>query len=326
MRTMQIHQFGGPAVLQLTETASPVPAPGQVLVKVNSAGVNFAETLMRENRYAMTPPLPSILGCEAAGTVVMAGGGWEPGQRVAVPLFAAGQFFGGYADYVTLDANYLVTIPASLSDDMAVALQVQGLSALALTRATAISGKVVLVNAAAGGVGSLLIQLLKRAGASKVIAAASSPEKRALAISLGADHALDYSASNWPESLHTITDGKGPDVIYESVGGQITKDSLQALGAGGTLVIFGALNIQSFALGVPELLSMIFKNQSLRGFALVPLLTPDIVQHDLAELFDLAVNGMLKVHIGGRYPLAEAAQAHAALSSRQTMGKLVLLT
>ncbi len=326
MRAIQIHQFGGPEVLQLTETPIPVPDPGQVLVKVSSAGINFAETLMRENRYAMTPPLPSILGCEVAGTVAVAAHGWELDQRVAAPLFAVGQFFGGYADYVTLDTKYLVPIPAGLTDDAALALQVQGLSALALTRTTPVSGKTVLVNAAAGGVGSLLIQLLRHAGASKVIAAASALEKCALAISLGADHALDYSANNWLEQLNVITNGKGPDIIYESVGGQITRDSLQTLGTGGTLVIFGALNIHSFALGVPELLSMIFKNQSLRGFALVPLLTPDIVQNDLAVLFDLAVNGKLKVHIGGRYPLAEARQAHAAMSSRQTLGKLVLLT
>lgn len=326
MRSIQIHRFGDPSVLQLTEMPIPVPAPEQVLVKVSSAGINFAETLMRENRYAMTPPLPSILGCEAVGTVATAAHGRQAGQRVAAPLFAVGQFFGGYADFVTLDARYLVPIPASLPDDVALALQVQGLSALALTRAAPVIGKTVLVNAAAGGVGSILIQLLKRAGASQVIAAASTPEKCALAISLGADHALDYSANDWLEQLRAATNGMGPDVIYESVGGQITQDCLQALAAGGALVIFGALNIQSFALGVPELLSMIFKNQTIRGFALVPLLTPEIVQTDLADLFDLAVNGKLKAHIGGHYPLAEAAQAHAALSSRQTMGKLVLLT
>ncbi len=327
MKAVQISRFGDPEVLRLVDLPTPRPGPGQVLVRVHAAGINFAETLMRENRYAVTPALPSILGTEAVGEVCDPGtcAGWFIGQRVAAPLFAVGNFFGGYASHVLIDASVLVALPDRLAYDQAAALMVQGLSALALTRHAELRDKVVLVNAAAGGVGTLLLQLARRAGARKVIAAASTGAKRALALSLGADVALDYTASDWVEAVRDASDGVGPDVIYESAGGAITTSSLAALAPRGVLVIFGALNIQSFSLGVPELLQLIFKNQSIRGFALAPLLTPQVLKDDLSALFDLAVQGRLEVHIGGRYPLAAAAQAHHALASRQSVGKLVLL-
>ncbi|MBX9868889.1 MAG: NADPH:quinone oxidoreductase family protein [Burkholderiaceae bacterium] len=326
MRAIQLSQFGGPEVLEVIETPMPVPAPGQVLVRLSISGVNFAETLMRENRYAFTPPLPCILGSEAVGTIYDAAGceGWSVGQKVTVPLFAVGQYFGGYAEYVAIDAAGLVAVPDTVSDEAACALQVQGLSALALTRHVDVKGKVVLVNAAAGGVGTLLIQLLKLAGASKVIAASSSDEKRALTLSLGADVAVDYTSEKWLDEVLAASNGAGPDVIFESAGGSITSDSLKVLGQNGAMVIFGALNIQSFQLGVPELLQLIFKNQSIRGFAVAPMLTPEVLRADLAHLFQLVANGSLDVHIGGSYPFSEIVEAHRALGSRKTMGKIVL--
>jgi len=327
MRAIEINRFGGPEVLELASVSRPVPAPGQVLVRIAAAGINFADTLMREDRYAVTPTLPSVLGSEAVGTIVDGNGyaGWTVGQRLAVPLFALGQM-GSYAEYVAVDAAMLVPVPEGVSDEVACALQVQGLSALALARHVPVQGKVVLVNAAAGGVGTLLVQLLKRAGARKIIAAASSAEKRALAISLGAGTAIDYTTADWLDRVKEASDGVGPDVIYESAGGKITSDSIQVLAARGALIIYGALNIQSFQLGVPELTQLIFKNQSIAGFALVPLLTPQSLKDDLTELFDLALRGLLRVQIGGRYPMARVGEAHQALTSRQSMGKLVLLT
>lgn len=320
MKAISIERFGGPDVLQLIDLPTPQPGRGQIRIRIYSAGVNFAETLMRRDQYAMTPPLPSILGSEAAGVVDALGENvvqFRVGQRVAVPMFAAGAFFGGYAEYTVIDAAWAVPLPDAVSLDVAVALMVQGLTALHLVRRTAPAGKTVLISAAAGGVGSLLIQLARRESANRIIAAASTPAKRSLALSLGADAAVDYTQAGWQEDCT-------PDVVYESVGGDITMQALGALAPGGNIVIFGALNIQQFQLGVPDLLGLIFKNQSVTGFALVPLLTPENTKADLGALFRLVAAGELMVKIGGTYALADAAKAHRAIETRGTTGKIVL--
>lgn len=327
MRVVQFSRFGGPEVLEVVERPTPTPGAGQVLIRVRAAGINFAETLIRQNRYAVTPELPAVPGSEVAGTIEALGdgvGGMAVGGRVAVPLFAAGSYAGGYADYVLIDAGLAVPLPDALSFEAATALMIQGLTALHLTKRIPPSGKAVLVSAAAGGVGTLLVQLAKRAGARTVIAAASTAQKLDFARSLGADAGVDYTRSDWVELARAASGGDGPDIIYESVGGGVTKACLHALAPLGELVIYGALNIQGFQFGVPELIGVIFKNQSLTGFALPTLLTPEGVKAGLAELFDLAVRGQLKVTIGGTYPLERAADAHRALEERHTTGKLVL--
>lgn len=327
MKAIQIGRFGGPDVLELVEIDTPAPGPGQVLVRTQAIGVNFADTLMREDRYAITPPLPSVLGSEVGGVVEQLGEGVTgiaTGARVLAPMFAAGQMFGGYADYVVIDAGWVVPVPDAISFETAVTLTVQGLSALHLVRQARPEGKTVLVNAAAGGVGSILIQLARHAGAKKIIAAASTKAKRDFCLSLGADVAVDYTSDVWLDDLRAETGGAGPDIIYELAGGKITRDSLAVLAPLGQIVIYGALNIQDFALGVPELLALIFKNQSLTGFAVAPLLTPANIGEGLGELFDQVVLGVLKVEIGGVFALDQAAQAHTALQSRGTIGKIIL--
>ena len=327
MNAIVLDRFGDPDTLRLTSVAKPDPRSGQLRLRVNAAGINFADTLMRQDRYAVTPPLPSILGSEAAGVVDALGegvSGFVPGQRIAAPLFAAGQYYGGYAEYVLIDANYAVPIPAEVSFDTAAALLVQGLSALHLTRQAPPQGRTVLVNAAAGGVGSLLVQLARHAGAARVIAAASTADKLAFARALGADITVNYTDPDWAGQVADATDGVGPDIVYESVGGAICTASLAMLAPKGQIVIYGALNIQEFALGVPDLLAMIFKNQSLTGFALAPLLTPEGLKADLDELFGLVASGALRVTIGGRFGLEAAAEAHRQLEQRETRGKLVL--
>jgi len=327
MKAVRISRFGGPEVLEIAEFPNPVPGPGQVRVRVRAAGINFADTLMRRNRYAVTPELPAILGMEIAGIVEKIGAGvsgMEVGMRVACPLFVGGQHFGGYVDSIVVDAGLLAPLPSSLPFEVATALMVQGLTALYLTRQIPPRGKTVLVNAAAGGVGSLLMQLAKRAGAKTVIAAAGSDKKLDFARSLGADACVNYTRLGWVE-LARSTSGGGPDIIYESAGGEVTKASLEALMPLGQLVVYGALNIQEFQVGVPELLGLIFKNQSITGFALAPLLIPDSAKAALAELFELAVQGELKVTIGGTYRLHQVAEAHRALEERRTTGKLVLM-
>jgi NADPH2:quinone reductase len=328
MKQIQFSRFGGPEVLEIVEKPTPIPARGQVLVRVRAAGINFSDTLMRQNRYAVTPELPAIPGTEVAGTIERLGNGVDNlkvGARVAVPLFATGAAVGGYVDHVAVDASLVVPLPDALSFDTAVTLMIQGLTALYLPRQISPRGKTILINAAAGGVGSLLVQLAKRAGAKTVIAAASSASKLALARALGADAGVDYTKPDWIEKVRAASGGAGPDIIYESAGGSITRDCLAALAPGGELVIYGALNIQSFEFGVPELIGIIFKNQSLTGFALPTLLTPAGLKEGLSELFDLAVRGELKVTIGATYPIECAADAHRALEGRGTTGKLVLV-
>ncbi len=328
MRAVQFSRFGGPEVLETVESPTPKPASGQVLVRVRAAGVNFAETLMRQNKYAVTPDLPAIPGTEVAGTIESLGdgvAGLKIGARVAIPLFATGTVVGGYADHVVADAALIVPLPDALSFETAMALMIQGLTALYLVKQIPPKGKVVLISAAAGGVGSLLVQLAKGAGAKTVIAAASSAKKLDFVRSLAADAGVDYTKADWVSQARAASGSGGPDIIFESSGGDVTKGCFEALAPLGELVIYGALNIQGFQFGVAELLGVIFKNQSLTGFALPTLLTPEGLKSGLAELFDLTVRGELKVTIGATYPLERAADAHRALEGRGTTGKLVLV-
>jgi NADPH2:quinone reductase len=325
MRAIQLNRFGGPNVLDTVEVPKPEPQAGEVLIRVHAAGVNFFEVLMRGDRYAVTPQLPVILGVEAAGTVEALGSGVDArllGQRVAAPLFASSRPFGGYADYVAIDASLAVTLPEALSFEDATALMVQELTAFHLMRQSPPNGKLVPVGAAAGGVGSLLIQIAKRQGANVVIATAGSKAKLDLALSLGADAAVDYSLPDWPTHVREATGGAGVDIIYDTVGGAMTAAALKALAPGGELV-FAALG--RYALGTAEMEAMIGQNQSLRGFALLALLSPDVLSASLAELFQLAASGELQVAIGGRFPLDQAAEAHRLLDERRSTGKVVLM-
>ncbi|RWQ53349.1 zinc-binding dehydrogenase [Mesorhizobium sp.] len=325
MRAIQLNRFGGPDVLDIVEMPKPEPQAGEVLIRVHAAGVNFFEVLMRGDRYAVTPQLPMVLGVETAGTVEALGQGVDTslaGTRVAAPLFASERPFGGYADYVTIDAKLAVPLPETLSFEDATALMVQGLTAFHLLRQSPTAGKSVLVTAAAGGVGSLLVQLAKRQGASAVIAVAGSRAKLDLALSLGADAAVDYSTSDWPMRVREAAGGAGVDIIYDIVGGSMTAASLQALAPCGELV-FAALG--RYAIGAAELEAMISRNQSLRGFALLPLLSPDVLRGSLSELFHLAASGGLLVTTGGRYPLDRANEAHRLLEERRSTGKVVLI-
>ena len=325
MKAVQFSRFGGPEVLETVEQPTPRPGPGEVLVRVRAAGVNYFETLLRRNLYAVTPELPMTPGVEVAGEIEAIGEGGDVtliGARVAVPMFAIGRPAGGYAEYVAVEAGSVVKLPDGLSFEHAVALLVQGLSALHLVRCSPPRGRTVLVTAAAGGVGSLLLQLARRAGAERVIAVAGGPEKLEAARRLGADLGVDYGEPGWAARVHDTTGGAGADIVYDTVGGAVTKACLDALAPRGELV-FGALG--RFELGAAELEGMILQNQSLKGFALLPLLTPEGLRADLAELFALAASDALTVRQGGRYRLDQAAEAHRALESRRSTGKIVLV-
>lgn len=317
MKVVQFSRFGPPDVLEVIEVPRPEPAKGEVLIRVMTAGVNFFEVLMRADRYAVTPPLPMVPGVEVAGVVEAAGEGADRslvGARVAVPLFAIGRA-GGYAEFVVVDADTLVTVPEVLDFEDAVALMVQGLTALHLIRQNPVAGRRVLVTAAAGGVGSLLIQLARREGAGAIIAAAGSNQKRELALSLGADHGVDYRLTRWAKEVEA-------EIVFDLVGGDISRDCIAALNRNGRLVLAA---LGRFALERTDIEAMLDANQSLQGFSLLPLLTKDGIARDLAELFRLVSDGELKVTRGGTFPLAAAADAHRAIESRQAIGKIVLI-
>ena len=325
MKAIQLSRFGGPDVLEVIDLPSPAPLAGEVLVRVHAAGINFFEVLMRRDGYAVTPQLPMILGVEAAGVVEAVGQGVDVallGSRVAAPLFVSQRPHSGYAQQVTIDADLVVPLPDTLSFEDAAAVMVQGLTALHLVRQSPPGGKSVLVPAASGGVGSLLIQLARLKGARQVVAAAGGNPKLDLALSLGADAAVDYIKPDWSARVRDITGGEGADIIYDTVGGKLTAASLQALSPGGELV-FAALG--RYALGASDLEAMIGRNQSLRGFALLPLLSPDVLKASLSELFQLAASGRLHVAIGGRFPLDQAGEAHRLLDERRSTGKVVLM-
>lgn len=325
MKAIQFSRFGGPEVLEVVEVPAPVPQAGEVLIRVHAAGINFFEVLMRADRYAATPQLPVSPGVEAAGVVVAVGEGVDAallGTRVAAPLFVSKHPHGGYAEQVTIDADLVVPLPDAISFEEATALMVQGLTALHLLRQSAPAGKSVLVPGASGGVGSLLVQLARQSGASRVIAAAGDKAKLDFALSLGADGVVDYTNPGWPARIHDVTGGEGIGIVYDTVGGALTGTLLQALAPGGELV-FAALG--RYGLATSDLEAMIGRNQSLRGFALLPLLSVSLLRANLSELFQLAESGRLRVVIGGRFPLAQAGEAHRLLEGRRSSGKIVLM-
>jgi NADPH2:quinone reductase len=323
MKSVLLRRLGGPEVLEIADVPRPCVRSGEVLVRVKASGVNYFEILMRKGSYASRPPLPMALGVEVAGIVEEAGenAGIAVGSRVAVPLFASG-LGGGYAQFVAVDARMAHPIPDGLSFEKAAALLVQGLSALHAVRRVSPQGRTVLIPAAAGGVGSLLVQLARRHGARRIIAAVGAEWKLSAALALGADAGLVYQGAGWGATLRAITDGKGVDAVYDFVGGKFSDEYLPELAPQGEL-LFGALGRADLR---PDALNaLIGQSQTLRGMALIPLLTQENVKSDLAELFRLAADDQLQVPIGARYRLDEAAAAHRAMEERETIGKVILL-
>ena len=324
MKAIQFSALGGPEVLQVVEKEVPIPGAGQVRVKVAAAGINFADTLQRAGRYPMPLTLPVVPGFEVAGTVEALGPGVttaREGDRVAVLLSAP----GGYAEYITADAGQLISIPDGISFAQATALLAQGLTAyLMLEHTVALrAGQRVLVHAAAGGVGSLLVQLAKIKEA-YVIGTASTPEKLELIRQLGGDQAIDYNQSGWAAAVKAATGGPGADVILDSVGGNIGQESFGCLAPFGRLVVYGALSLDTNHLSAEQVTQLIFQNQSVTGFAIYGF-TPEQIGAALGTLFGYLLEGRLQVVARHAFPLVEAAAAHRAIENRQTTGKVVLL-
>jgi NADPH:quinone reductase len=314
MRAIRVSRWGGPEVLELVEDA-PVPEPGdgQVLVRVNRAGVNYADTHQTENTYLARYELPLTPGAEVAGTT-------EDGRRV-VALAPA----GGYAEYAAVPAATTFDLPDRVSDGQALALLVQGLTAWHLYRTSARlrEGESVVVHAAAGGVGSLAVQLGKAFGAGRVIATASSEGKRELALELGADAAVDVTREDLAEALIEANGGHRVDVVLEMAGGRVFDASLQALAPFGRLVAYGIASREPNTVASGALMA---RSQAVVGFWLMHCLRRprEMVAEPLQDLFARTAAGELRVVEGPVYPLSEARRAHEDLRARRTTGKLVL--
>ncbi len=323
MRAIRINEPGGPEVLRLEDVETPRPGLGQVLIKVEVAGVNYADTGIRTGMMfgPHQTELPMTPGFEVAGTIAALGEGVEglaEGARVAAVLES-----GGYAEYAVAPAETIVEVPEEVDFHAASsALLVQGITAYGVLHDAGQleKGESVLVQAAASGVGSLAVQFAKLAGAGTVIGTAGSAGKRDLTLSLGTDHAIDYGRDDWTEQLLEATGGKGVDIVLESVGGKIAEQAFGCLAPLGRLVMFGAASGQPMP--PPDLMQMNIKGQSLSGFG-GPWLRPGRARAARQEISNYLQNGDLQTS-GPSFPLAEAAEAHRAIESRATTGKVIL--
>jgi NADPH2:quinone reductase len=303
MRAIQITEFGGPEVLRLRDVAEPEAPDGAVVLDVAAAGVNWADTHQAENSYLAPAELPLVPGGEAVGTT--------PDGRRVVALLAG----GGYAERAVAHPAAMWDVPDGVDDAQALGLVLQGTTAWHLLRTSAQlrEGETVLVHAAAGGVGTIAVQLAKRFGAGRVVGVASSEDKRELASRLGADEVVG--------SMEEL--GEKVDVVLEMVGGETFTASLGALRPFGRLVHFG----QAGREGAPKVDpgALMARSQGVIGFWLVHMMRrPDLMTQAMDGMFEMVRAGALEVVAGGEYPLAEARRAHEDLRARTTVGKLVL--
>jgi len=313
MRAIQQLEFGGPEVLRLVELPTPEPGPGMVLVAVSTAGMNFADTHQRTNSYLARATLPLIPGTEVAGVRT------DTGERV---IALCGN--GGYAEYVAVPEALVFPIPDGVDDGTALALLVQGLTAWHLYRTCArvAPGESVVVIAAAGGVGSLAVQLGHQLGAGRVIAVASSEEKRALTLELGADAAVDAAPEGMTERIVEANGGRRVDAVFEMAGGAVFDACLDALAPFGRLVTYGIASHEQNDVRSGALMR---KSRAVVGFWFMHCMgRRDMVEEPLADLFARALRGDLRAVVGARYPLSEAARAQTDLAERRTTGKLLL--
>jgi NADPH:quinone reductase len=311
MKAIQIEEFGGPDVLHHVELPDPEPGEGEVLVEVARSGINFADTHATRNDYLAEQALPLVPGAEISGRT-------PDGRRVAAILPS-----GGYAEKVAAHEAMLIPVPDEVDDDRAAALLLQGLTAMALVRRCARiePGETIVIEAAAGGTGSLAVQLAKRAGA-KVIGLASSEEKRALVERLGADATVDSRAEDLKEAIRAANGGERVNAVLHMSGGEAFDAELAALAPLGRMVVFGIASRQQRDVSTAALLR---GSKAVIGFWLVHLLMRrELVAPMIGELFETVAAGELEVTVGNVYPLSEAARAHEDLIGRRTSGKLLL--
>lgn len=312
MKAIQIQQFGGPEVLKMVDLADPLPADSEELIDVTCIGINYADTHQTENSYLSKQELPLIPGLEVAGKV-------QSGRRVLASATA-----GGYAQKVIAHKSMCIDIPDGVSDEQAVAMLVQGTTAwhILKTMAHVKPGETVVIQAGAGGVGTVAIQLAKLWGA-KVIAVTSSAEKSALAKSLGADETVDAKSDDLSAAMLAANGGKRVNIVLEMVGGKTFDASLEILAPFGRLITYGMASRTAPTPIHPGLL--MGGTKTVAGFWLSHCFGEKELMVDvLSELFALIVAKKLRPVIGATYGLSEAKKAHEAMLARQTTGKVTL--
>jgi NADPH2:quinone reductase len=314
MRAIQITEFGGPEVLTPTDLPAPEPAEGQVLISVSAAGINYADTHQAENTYLAPATLPLIPGAEVAGTT-------PDGRRVVALLEG-----GGYAEQAVAWEPLAFAVAEGVDDGAALALVLQGTTAWHLLRTSAHlrDGESVVVHAAAGGVGSLAVQLAKQWGAGRVIAVASSQDKRDLATSLGADATVDAREPDLKQALQDANGGKKVDVVLEMAGGSTFDASLAALAPFGRLVTYGMASREAPTPVDPG--RLLRRSTAVIGFWLAHCFADPgrLLRPQLEELMAMVQAGTLRPVVGGSYPMSQVQQAHTDIRSRRTTGKLLL--
>ncbi len=321
MKAVRLHEHGGPDALRVEDVPAPEPGPGEALVRIEAAGVNFIDVYQRTGLYAT--PLPMTPGQEAAGVVEAVGEGVDdvaPGDRVAYtgPL-------GAYAEQAVVPAWRLVPVPDGVSTRQAAAVMLQGMTAqyLATSTFSLEPGSRALIHAAAGGVGLLLVQLAKAAGA-WVVGTAGTDEKAAFAREAGADHVIVYTRDDFAKETRRLTGGEGVDVVYDSVGKSTFEQGLDLLKLRGTMVLFGQSSGPVGPLD-PRVLnqkgSLYLTRPSLGHYTATRL---ELLAR-AADVLGRVAEGSLDVHVYREYPLEDASRAHDDLESRRTTGKLILV-
>jgi NADPH2:quinone reductase len=312
VKAIRITEFGGPEVLEQVDLPEPEAGEGETLVDVSFAGVNFADTHATKNDYIARQTLPLIPGVELAGRT-------RDGRRVAAVVRS-----GAYAQTVAVPDDALVDIPEGVSEEQAAALLIQGLSADAILRISANlqPGETVVVNAAAGGTGSLAVQIARRLRAGRIIALASSPDKRELTLELGADVALDSRSYTLGSDLVEANDGRMVDVVLEMAGGRAFDECLSVLAPFGRLVAFGIASKEQNTVRSGSLMK---NSRAVVGFWINHLLArPELARETTARVLDAAAAGELKTVIGAIHPLSGAAEVHRMMAARRTSGKMLL--
>lgn len=320
MRSIIVKQTGGPEVLALEEVDVPEPKSGEVRVRVCAAGINYADIMQREGLYPNGPTAPFGAGFEIAGTVDAVGEGvthWAPGERVM------GFCASGYSEYAIAHAAALMSCPDGLDFEHCAAIPCQYLTAYhtLFTLSNLSEGDTVLIQAAAGGLGSVLVQIAKLAGAT-VIGTCGSGEKVEFLRDLDCDHIVNYNESDFWETVQEVTDGKGCDLVVESVGGEVFEKSLRCVRRRGRLVTLG---VASKRPGVINPVDLLAKNITVSGFHLNDyMVDAEAQQMALRKLYEWVGSSELTFHVRHVYPLEEAAQAQRDISDRRTLGKVVL--
>ncbi len=327
MKQVQFNEYGAPGVLQIVTVAMPQPQAGQVLIRIEAAGVNYSDILRRKNTYFMPTSLPYVLGAEAVGEIIAVGEGVDaPPFQVGNRVLAILPQGGGYSEYVLAAVQFCVPLPPSLDAAEATAIFVQGSTAYLMLHEVVkdLANKSILIHAAAGGVGSILVQLAKMAGAATVIGTASSDQKCDTARSFGADKAVNYTQAGWPEQVVAANGGEKVDLILEMVGGSIYSQSFACLASGGTMVIYGAASGQK---GIMHSEHFVDENQTVTGFNLAWFIQNKMArwQEALGAVISLMADRKLRIHVQESFPLQAVAQAHTRIENRQTTGKVVLI-